>query len=394
MEFKKINIIHVLSGDTFGGVEAQLLCLLDGLNVLNSKENIDLKTYIEVILFNTGILNDKLEVLKSDNPTLSDVTIIPDTSIISLVLNTLSHIKNNPAEIIVTHGYKESLLGFFAKLTLNRKWIHFFHGGTENYSGIKFFKWRVYRTLEKIIAVNFANKIISVSESLGKELAISHSPNFNIIHNSATKSEKHTNRDIDIDIQNKEALDLIKIFWIGRFVTVKRPDIAVRSYLKFKSIDPSFKTTLEMLGDGPLLSETKLLSENILIEDSQINKTINFHGFSHNVLDQITNNSIIFISSDSEGIPTVVLEGLHKKAIIVSRELDGISEIMKIVPNYPILTINSASDIEISKLLHYAVKNFTELKNKAINTDTEYFSPESLANRHTEQYCKLLGYDN
>jgi glycosyltransferase involved in cell wall biosynthesis len=118
-----------------------------------------------------------------------------------------------------------------SKLLYQKEWVHFFHGGTENYNGIKKLKWTFYRSLEKFLAKVSATSVVSVSQKLGEELDFTNFRKFKVIQNSALTKE--VDRSILSSNKDEGENSVIKIFWIGRFVSVKRPDIAIKSYIKF-----------------------------------------------------------------------------------------------------------------------------------------------------------------
>jgi glycosyltransferase involved in cell wall biosynthesis len=109
-------------------------------------------------------------------------------------------------------------------------------------------------------------------------------------------------------------------------------------------------------------------------------------GFKENISPYLNSSSILLLTSDNEGIPTVVLEAMHAKIPIISRDLGGIKEILSKVPEYPIEIIPEDNLDKAKDIINYLTSNYYEFKNKAELVDTSFFLKERLL----EDYIKFI----
>lgn len=118
------------------------------------------------------------------------------------------------------------------------------------------------------------------------------------------------------------------IIHVGRFVTAKRHDILIRAYAQ-----SGIKQKLIILGDtcndvntNRITSETRKIAEELGLQDQD--KVI-FKGFISNPYPYIKNAKALVLSSDFEGLPTVLIEALILGVPIVSTDCpSGANEIL------------------------------------------------------------------
>jgi len=175
-----------------------------------------------------------------------------------------------------------------------------------------------------------------------------------------------------------------KIVWLGRLSPVKRPDLAVLGFRHFleKFQAEATPITLDIYGIGPLEEKIKELCKET--------PCTNLCGFTDTPQKIIAESDILLLTSDSEGIPTVILEAMHAKITVVSRGVGGIPEIISIVPDYPIVQIKDSSTKACGLAILEAVKSLVELQESAKKSDTSFFSAARLIEDNLKMYRELV----
>ncbi|MGY5584102.1 glycosyltransferase [Vibrio fujianensis] len=104
----------------------------------------------------------------------------------------------------------------------------------------------------------------------------------------------------------------------GRPDRTKRFDILLQAYAKSRQ-----KLPLVIFGDGRNLNKIKRLAIKLKID----NKVI-FWGFCNDLLPYFKQASAYILSSDVEGLPTVVIESLAVGTPVVATDVGGVSELL------------------------------------------------------------------
>jgi len=155
---------------------------------------------------------------------------------------------------------------------------------------------------------------------------------------------------------------------VGKFKSAKRHDILIKAYAK-----SGLKNPLLLLGQGPLLHEAKSLVKQLNLEQKII-----FLGFHQNPYPLIEQASLMVLSSDFEGLPTVILEATALGTPVISTDCpSGPSEIL------PAQNLCSVRDIEkLSQLMKLAIAMPEEYKIPLANS--------FLLGYATQKYLDLL----
>lgn len=113
------------------------------------------------------------------------------------------------------------------------------------------------------------------------------------------------------------------ILWIGRFVSGKRPDLAIRILAGMRRKIP--EVTLIMIGDGPLKGSCVRLAKKLNVERNV--KMISF--VPYRMMPRIYQMAdILLITSVTEGIPRVMLEAMSCEVPVVMREISHLKSII------------------------------------------------------------------
>ncbi len=370
-ESGKFSILHIASGDLWGGAEAQVHLLT---TALNSHDYSNIFSFSGLV-FNKGVLSERLSESTSETHIVEE-----SEGFLKMYGSSKKYLTFHKPDLIIAHGYKASFLAFLLTLSFKIPWVLQVHGAIENHSGFSGLKALFYFKLQLFLGRFFARKIIFVSHLLKSELGFNTCSKAVVIHNAAEPS--NTN-DSKMSPLSPEAKDL-KIIWIGRMTQIKRPDLAIKIFRDFKKQTPQSKVSLHMIGDGALLNEMKKLGEKENIPN------LVFEGFLTSVSSFMQSCSILFLSSDSEGIPTVILEAMHAKIPIISRELGGVKEILERTPGYPLLFFQDSDPESPGKVIQHVVDNYSELARQAENTDVSYFRTSRMLENHCELYSSII----
>ena len=112
------------------------------------------------------------------------------------------------------------------------------------------------------------------------------------------------------------------ILFLGNLTPQKRPDRYLEVIQILKKKYPKLKSWI--VGDGVLRKETEKMVEHL-----NISETVTFWGYQQKVGEFIAASDILLLSSDTEGLPGVVLEAGYLGVPTVSTEVGGIREALE-----------------------------------------------------------------
>lgn len=186
------------------------------------------------------------------------------------------------------------------------------------------------------------------------------------IYNLIDKNEIESlsNKDINLDFKGY-------IIHVGRFDALKRHDILIEAFKK-----SNLNTKLVLVGDGNQ-------KDNIVLKINELNlkNKVVLTGFQQNPYPYIKNAKLLVLSSDYEGLPTVLIEALFLKIPAISTNCpSGPSEILKDNLEQYLVEVNNA-DTLADKMIE-VFNNPYEIKDKY----TEDFEKDKILN----QYLNLI----
>jgi len=374
----KLRVVHILSGDLWGGSEAQMWIQLPVLR--------EAACDVQAIIFNEAELSTRLS--ERGVP----VFVIPEQNgFIRLFKAALSVCRKIEPDIIVGHGYKENILGFLVCLFLKCKLVTTFHGATEYYSGFAKLKGSFYIYISRLIARRFSARIVCVSDSIARTLKFSPLEKVRIIRNVVAEMKHEVqNDDCGLYRDGRPAIALV-----GRLVGVKRPDLAILTLARlnenFEQLGLRQTPHLYLIGSGPLEQELKKLTERLGLETQ-----VHFLGFKENAAAYISAADVLLISSDSEGIPTVLLEAISLKTPVVSTDVGGVPEVFEQVKSHPHRMV-PAGDVAglaeaIAGVCHsaYDSENMSAMFEASGRELSRNFLPASAVAKHLELYREIV----
>ncbi|HQH25968.1 MAG TPA: glycosyltransferase [Oligoflexia bacterium] len=365
----KDRVLYIVSGDLWGGAEAQVLLQTQALKALGWQ--------VHVLLFNEGETFSRYAAAGLDCHLLRETPGIPVFS-----RKLVNRIRQIAPDIIAAHGYKESFAAFAASLCCRIPWISTFHGLSENYTGFAAFKSRFYMAMYLHLSRIHASRIIAVSSSLARQLGIEHLRKLVIITNVAQCAADASAPTV---FGGRPA-----IAFVGRLAPVKRADLALQAFailLRQREDEGKEKPHLYVIGDGP---ERPKLS--VLANSPPLAGCVHFLGFRNDAASLIGQADALLISSDSEGIPTVLLEAIAAVTPVASTDVGGISDVLAGLPGYPSALAPRGDAPQLAIALARVIEmRLNESEKTAIRTAfADHFSPATAAQKLDAMYREIL----
>jgi glycosyltransferase involved in cell wall biosynthesis len=304
-----IHVLHIVSGDTWGGAESQLLGLLSFF-----KSNADVR--VTAILLNRGLLSKRLSELDINFEVVDEVAHGP----IRLSRKLARKIDCIDPDIVHTHGYKQNIIGAIgARIAGGRICVRTQHGNWEIDGGI-LSKSTLLRWLDLLTARWLQHKVVAVSAELAEKQSLLLPP---------CKVEKIENA-IDLHSLSVSEASLSQttqnspysIGFVGRLVPVKRIDLFLEA-AKLVVQKSTGNIQFDVYGDGAQLDESKVLAARLGISDR-----VHFRGFVTDISRHLAKLDLLVMTSDHEGLPMTLLEALALEVPVVAPSVGGIPNVL------------------------------------------------------------------
>lgn len=112
------------------------------------------------------------------------------------------------------------------------------------------------------------------------------------------------------------------IAFIGRLTYVKRLDIFFKVISEVVKEIPELKVV--MIGDGEEMERSRLL-----VKDFCLNDNVEFLGFRKDINQLINKTKVLLLTSESEGMPSVIIESMACGVPVVSSDVGDIGDIIQ-----------------------------------------------------------------
>ena len=132
---------------------------------------------------------------------------------------------------------------------------------------------------------------------------------------------------------------LFVLLFLGNFTKQKRPDRFIDIINSVKESIPNVHGL--MVGDGPLR-----LAVNGQISTLSLENNITCVGYKTDVRPWISMSDVFLLTSDTEGMPGVILEAAAMKKITISTDVGGVREFIKHEENGYIITNKNLREFE------------------------------------------------
>ena len=356
------RFLHVLAGDLWGGKEAQMAVQLAALR----KRNVE----VETLLFNSGEVSERYLAAGIPSTIVSE-----QNGLIDLLRSSLVAARKLQPAAIIAHGYKEAVVGMWCSIKLKVPLAVFFHGAAEPYPGLAGLKMKGYEWTALLIARLFSRRAVCVSHALSRTLGLEGNRKLRVILNAKTSSSELPSTQSVFDKRPA-------IFAIGRLVRVKRFDLVIEA---MKSLSAGMNAVLYIAGNGPEEDRLKEISRA-----SGVDEYVKFLGYRNDATQMISSADALVISSDSEGIPTVLLDALQAGCPVVSTAVGGIPEVMEQFPNYPHELVAPGDATALAGALGRILSNRRPAPAERMAVLERLFSADRAASDQQTLYSELL----
>lgn len=366
-----MNILHIISGDLWGGAEtmAYSLCVELSKDPHNS---------INVILFNHG----KLEKHLSDSGVSTLVLDERKYSNLQILLKTLSYIKTIAPDIIHTHKHKENVIGSFASLITRTPSIRTVHGESEHEITLKDGSKYLFKKLNYFTGRYIQNFIVAVSHNLSRKLSRIYPRDKIATIQNGINLETHIPTYFN---KKKTPNNILVIAIIARLVHVKRIDIFI-TIAKLLLAEDERQYEFRIYGDGPLLNEMKNLSRTYKIQHS-----VKFMGFVNDINTALQDIDILLITSEHEGLPMNLLEGIMAGAFVISHDVGDIRKVL--CDGQCGILIESLTPEDFASAVKYIAKHQRIAKDKSIKAASNVksnYSSMNMASYYISLYKRAI----
>jgi glycosyltransferase involved in cell wall biosynthesis len=366
-----IRVCHIVSAEQWAGAEAQIAMLL---RQLSSKSSLSLSA----IVLGEGRLGEELKNSGIES------TLIPRSSgrFLATFQQSSQFLRTTSVDILHSHKSKEQLL---ALLLAKRFGIPFLlrtqHGLPEAHTS----KDAIVYRLEKMTA-RFASRIICVSDDLQRTLSdrvpanklavIRNAIDLEKVHSGFTSAEAKMR--LGINPQSHVA------GIVGRLETVKRVDIFLEAARILSRELPYACFVIAGIG-----REEAALRNSV--RGSDLEQRVYFLGERQDIYDVMRAMDLLLITSDHEGLPTVLLEAMALGVPVVARKVGGISEVIR--DHVSGRLINSADAATIAAASLQLLTNANVLRSRLITEgmkEAQHFSAEQNAASYMHMYQSMF----
>jgi len=309
---KTINLCHIITTSELGGAQLSTYRILIELA---KQSNLN----IFLIYGTKGPLSQDFQNLK--NVTVIRLnklnrTFSPLKDLLSLI-QVITIIKKKKIQIIHTHSSKASLIGRLAGIITRIKIIHTYHGFGHDFFLNKYLRL-IYIAVERFLNHHSHKLIFVCKTNLNKAL-----------HLKLTSSEKSI---IIPDTLNLKKLSSIKYdknnsnhnITVGTVLSFKEQKQPFQILKLIKMLDIEFeKINFVLIGEGPLLEETKIRAKKLKIQN------ITFTGAQKDIIKYYQQFNLFIHASRYEGLSMAQIEALYLNIPIVITNQGGISEILE-----------------------------------------------------------------
>lgn len=306
---EKLKILHLIATNFVGGPEKQIIKHLEQVD--SSRYDIAVASYIE-----KNQPNEFIETLKKANRTVFEInhSFLFDLSIIDELKKILNQ---NEINVLITHGYKSNIIGYYAAKSLGLPQAMYVRGWTMENLKIKLYNLIEKRYLKK------ADLIVTVAQNKLKELSslgFDHNK-LRCITNAVELDEPTQSSPENIRERYNIPPGALLILAAGRLSPEKGHKQMVNALKKLADDKIDFAAII--FGEGQLMEQLKEMILNLKLSDKII-----LAGFSRSWKQYLKQADLLINPSLSEVMPNVVLESMAARCPVVATEVGGVNELI------------------------------------------------------------------
>jgi glycosyltransferase involved in cell wall biosynthesis len=364
----RLKILHVASGDLWGGAEAQACTLLCALQDNN-------EVRVAAALLNEGELAARLRARNID------VFIFPENRLngMQIMLGLRKLMRRWQPDVVHTHRAKENILGAIAnRLSGNVPSVRTAHGASEHLPRtLRQMPRYLQYALDHWVGAHLQQKTIAVSQDLREKLRDHfRDEQLVVIQNGvdvdAVRAQAGRGQADDIDP------DAHHIGIVGRLVPVKRVDLFLDMAARLRAERPDDRWQFHVFGDGPLHDTLAAQTRRLGIAD-----ITTFHGHCRDIAPRIAGLDALVMCSDHEGLPMTILEAMALGVGIVAHALESLVDALRDYARAQLVHDHDAAGYAAG-----VVRALTQ-PSAAATFDAERFSAAANARAITRLYSSL-----
>ena len=305
-----MRILYVITKSEIGGAQTHLMEVVRYMHRAGHD--------VSVVTGTAGWFTNELAAIGVDYEVLPDLVreINPAKDI--KTINSICHIlEDKQPDIIHCHSSKAGIVGRIAGAIKNVPAMFTAHGWAFT-SGVSPAKRIMYAAIEHMM-LGITRKVICVSEfdrQLAKRWFLHNYNRIVTVHNGIADKK------ISISTVREYSLPL-KLVSVARFSHQKNNMELIRAVEQINKLY-SGSLQLNMVGDGPLLSEAQAYVESHKLEDD-----VHFLGRRTDVDDILNQNDIFCLISNYEGLPISIIEAMRAEVSIIASDVGGVNELVQ-----------------------------------------------------------------
>lgn len=356
-----MKILYLVPDLSFGGVTSVVSSL-----IRNLREKFKVEVLVVTLFTKNEIEIKDIEIVHLNISSISDV--------VKGVVFLNKIISDYEPDIVHSHTlYPHLFIDFISLLyKKNYKLINSEHG-TYN-SKLKFYKrmnfFRILNSQADLVTnVSIASCKSYINANIVKRKKIK--PVYNGIdikqYHYSQSSRDSIRKALNIGENTKV------IGYVGRLSKEKNVANLINAISLINSVD--FKIII--IGDGPERRDLETL-----VSEKDLNNKVSFLGAKSNVNKYYSAFDILALSSNTEGLPTVILEAISSNCLVVSTDCGGVREILP--ENYEFLAKPNCPEelsLIINKMLemNYIITN--QIKKNCFQKINDYFTIEAMCQK-------------
>ncbi len=305
-----MRILYVITKSEIGGAQTHLMEVVRYMHRAGHD--------VSVVTGTAGWLTNELAAIGVDYEILPDlvreINLPKDIKAINCICRILADMHPN---IIHCHSSKAGIVGRIAGAIKNVPAVFTAHGWAFT-SGVSPAKRIMYAAIEHMM-LGITKRVICVSEfdrQLAKRWFVHNYNKIVTVHNGIV------DKTFNSDIVSEHSLPL-NLVSVARFSHQKNNRELIRVVEQINKLY-SGSLQLNMVGDGPLLSEAQAY-----VESHKLENDVHFLGSRTDVDDILNQNDIFCLISNYEGLPISIIEAMRAGMPIIASDVGGVNELVK-----------------------------------------------------------------
>lgn len=305
-----MRILYVITKSEIGGAQTHLMEVVRYMHYAGHD--------VLVVTGTTGWLTNELTAIGVDYEILPDLVREINLPKDIKTINSICHIlEDKQPDIIHCHSSKAGIVGRIAGAIKNVPAVFTAHGWAFT-SGVSPAKRIMYASIEHMM-LGITQKVICVSEfdrQLAKRFFLHNYNRIVTVHNGIV------DKTFNNDIVSEHSLPL-NLVSVARFSHQKNNMELIRAVEQINKLC-SCSLQLNMVGDGPLLSEAQAY-----VTSHKLENTVHFFGSRTDVDDILNQNDIFCLISNYEGLPISIIEAMRAGMPIIASDVGGVNELVQ-----------------------------------------------------------------